>query len=386
MRKFVCTLFLFSLLHINHITNALNNETVTVKPKPKEILPIESQEPKHLSLILEKLRKEQAQKCDYGSNPLIFDICQSIDKLNLANYHFKSLRVEDVVKAILKEDVVKSLQTNCAPGEWCLNEKNNKVIKHPLGKSLMRKHTKMLCLFSSCYSEISAYISNCLESELSKNILETASFLCDAKDNEHKYCLEQSLQLFHVSTALLTHGKNGSLSNVCENTIFQEKRCSPECKTMALKTNKMQSCCLDPSLLKSFKPLNWITDSSERVDTLCDLPITSLCFSDGKYYIGISPNVVIVSVVATILITTILIFMVYICLFNNKQVKISYPDSINYSQLNNDVEEEMNLVRTDSAEDLDLSYNFHEKLDSISQQGISRFVNQHQTNIKDLLN
>ena len=42
----------------------------------------------------------------------------------------------------------------------------------------------------------------------------------------------------------------------------------------------------------------------------------------------------------------------------------------------------MNLVGTESDND----YAYQDKFDLVSQQGISRFVNQHQTDIKDLLN
>ena len=63
-----------------------------------------------------------------------------------------------------------------------------------------------------------------------------------------------------------------------------EKSCHNECKTLAMQVNKLDSCCLNTSLIKNFEPLNWVTDISNNAETFCDLPLTSLCFGQGVSY------------------------------------------------------------------------------------------------------
>ena len=93
---FLITLFLSdSIIGEQNITNISTSIPLVTK-----------REPLHLGLILQHLQAEQAEKCDYGANPLIFDLCSNIDTLNLANYHLKSTRVEDLVNFIIRYDKV----------------------------------------------------------------------------------------------------------------------------------------------------------------------------------------------------------------------------------------------------------------------------------------
>ena len=79
----------------------------------------------------------------------------------------------------------------------------------------MSKHSRMLCMFASCFEEVKAYVNSCVFTELSKNVLNTVPVLCEASGGrENEYCLESAMQLFHVSAAVLRTGSNGALVNV----------------------------------------------------------------------------------------------------------------------------------------------------------------------------
>lgn len=368
------------------ITN-LNYKNITITTKSLPLKP--PREPQHLSLILQHLRDEQAQKCDYGPNPLIFDICSNVDAMNLHNYHLKSTRVEDLVTAIIRPDVIDKLQANCKPGEWCFNdESNSRIMQHPIGRTLMKKHANVLCLFAGCFKEIEGYVNNCVATEFSKNVLKVVPVLCEASGgNENLYCLEPTLQLFHVSAAVLGTRKNGGLINTCKSKLMNENECRNECRSIALETNKLEYCCPNTSLVKSYKPLNWITDYSNHVASSCDLPLTGLCWSDGKYYIGVSPNILMLAIVATVIGMSIFFVGIYICFSTTRKTKPN-TNNVSYSQINNDVEEEMNLVRDESDTEFDLSYEEYQskkKMDLISQQGLSRFVNHQEATTKNLM-
>jgi len=196
--------------------NDSNFTSTSVSPLkfPPAILSHQVREPQNLKLILQRLQAEQAAKCEYGKNPLIFDICSNIDTLNLANYHLKLTRLEDLVSYVIRPDVIGLLQTHCKPGQWCFNDESS-IIKHPLGKYLMVNHSNVMCLFAGCYKEIEGYINNCVQTQLSKNVLNTVPVFCEAIGKENEYCLEPVLQLFHVKAAILgTNEKDGILINV----------------------------------------------------------------------------------------------------------------------------------------------------------------------------
>jgi hypothetical protein len=193
-------------------SNALaSNVTNTSTPLP---VVLAHRQPQHLQLILQQLQAEQAQKCEYGQNPLLFDICSNIDTLSLDNYHLKATRLEDLVSYVVRPDIIDLLQTHCKPGQWCFNEESS-VLQRPLGKSLLIKHANVLCLFAGCFREVEAYVKNCVASEFSKSVLRTVPVICEASSRENEYCLEPALQLFHVEAAILgTDEQSGKLINV----------------------------------------------------------------------------------------------------------------------------------------------------------------------------
>jgi len=389
-------LYLFFVINSNSLTSTSFNSTkniTTVKIQSTSSVTttklttaekILFKEPQHVNLILDKLRDEQANKCEYGSNPRVFDICKDIDTSIVANYHLENIRLDDIVNIIIKENVVVHLQKKCKLGEWCFTNADH-ISKHPLGKNLIKKHSHMLCLFGGCFNKVERYVNNCVPYELSRNVLKTVPALCDSEGKENQYCLESALQLYHVSAATFEMDKNGTLINNCEYKLKNEKSCHNECKTLAMQVNKLDSCCLNTSLIKNFEPLNWVTDISNNAETFCDLPLTSLCFGQGKYYIGIGPSIVVLAVIITVFSMSMFFACLYTFVINNQKEKPYYTDAVSYSKLNNNVEEEMNLVQADES-DLSFRYFDSEKYDKVSQQGISRFINQHNSDVQDLLN
>ena len=100
MNSFVPSIFVFITLFFTNSVQVYCNQNSTVNSGIEALsLPYE---PMHLSLILSKLRDKQAEKCDYGANPLVFDICKSIDLTNYENYMHKDLRLEEIVQTIIR--------------------------------------------------------------------------------------------------------------------------------------------------------------------------------------------------------------------------------------------------------------------------------------------
>jgi hypothetical protein len=206
-------------------------------------------EPKHLNLILGQLRDQQAEACQYGPDPLIFDVCQNIDQYNKIYYNLKNIRLSDIQNAIIRRSVLNKLNEKCQSDSWCF--KKEQVEAHPIGKTLLAKHSNELCLFSSCYESIKGYINNCVKSQLSKSILNVAPVFCDLIQKENKYCLEPALQLMHLSVAQIKEEANLT-KNICETNIKEKKICSAGCKNIALEFGKLDSCCSNTSLIRRF--------------------------------------------------------------------------------------------------------------------------------------
>lgn len=215
---FLFSFFVLAQILNNHNCQASRFQALNSTNETVEDTPIVPEEPKFLHLILGKLEEEQAQKCTYGSNPLVFDICKSINQNDLKNYAYRQVRVEDLVHRVLNRKVIDSLKKECKPGEWCLGD-DHPVNKQPLGRSLLAKHSGMLCMFASCYGEIEQYINSCVSTELSKNILNVVPALCDAVgDQDNRFCLESAMEMYHIAVSAIGSGKNGALVNV---NIFQ---------------------------------------------------------------------------------------------------------------------------------------------------------------------
>lgn len=145
-RLFSTLLYLLFVINSNSPVTALNSTTITPNITKSKTEKIVMKEPQHLNLILEHLRDEQADKCEYGSNPRVFDICKDIDTSIMANYHLENLRLDDIVNIIIKENVVVHLQKKCQPGDWCFTN-SDRISKHPLGKNLINKHSHMVSSF-----------------------------------------------------------------------------------------------------------------------------------------------------------------------------------------------------------------------------------------------
>ena len=211
------SIFLLSFFYAScHSVSTTSNTTlaqIVSNTTLEEEEPVPQKEPKTLNLILSKLKKEQADKCAYGSNPLVSDICESFDSSSLANQRFINVRVEDIVHRVLRAEVIDKLKKDCVPGEWCLSDAHH-VTKHPLGKKLITEYADHLCMFAGCYREIKDYIVSCVETELSKNVLNVVPVLCEAVGRENQYCVESAMQMFHVSASMLARATDGKVINV----------------------------------------------------------------------------------------------------------------------------------------------------------------------------
>ena len=206
--------FLLCLLGLNGLVHGANQTSLTTKESPK---------PLHLidELILNSLRVKQAEKCEYGEDPVISDLCNHGDS---TSYDLKNLRLKNIENMIIRQSVVAKLKQTCKPGEWCFNKKE--ISKHPIGKSLLDKHAGQMCMFASCYPQMKGYIGNCVKSELSRSVLSLAPVFCEMNMKQtNDYCLEPALELIHVSIASLGNVVNGTLDNVNLYTFYLSLNC-----------------------------------------------------------------------------------------------------------------------------------------------------------------
>lgn len=78
----------------------------------------------NLKRIFELLRKEQANKCVYGADPRIEDLCpdlMSIKSYAAAIPNLRELRMSDVRAHVVDDGIVRDLIDTCPIGEWCLD-------------------------------------------------------------------------------------------------------------------------------------------------------------------------------------------------------------------------------------------------------------------------
>lgn len=167
----------------------------------------------NIKKIFELLRKMQAERCEYGPDPLLDDLCP--DLMNVPSYssipHLKSMKLSDVRSRVIDDSIVKNLIQTCPIGEWCLGDeildmrnRGGGNITQAANSSLAFLHDpKLFCLIESCFDTIKMYADNCVENDLTNHIVQLAPQFCnfDITNTQNDYCVENSLRLIHVSAA-----------------------------------------------------------------------------------------------------------------------------------------------------------------------------------------
>lgn len=397
----------------------------------------------NLEKIYELLRKEQANKCIYGQDPKLEDLCPRVMNTTLYGSdipNLSNLRLSDVRERIISDRIVKSLIQTCPIGEWCLSDNilslrpettDNSTTSAPTTSTSLAflTNSKLFCLINECFGTINYYVQRCVENDLTSHVVQLSPHFCnfEFENTQNDFCVENSLRLLHVSAAFTTLSEEVKLPSpdVCRNEI-NKNECSAECRKIATSVNKLTSCCGDTKLIKNFKSLGWYFDNYYDVKRTCDLPIKSICLSEGKYYLGISPRILVVSIITSVLITSFVVSIAYILCCRRRRrglrankVYESSADLYEYAHLNPCAEDEnISLTHASIAEEFGLNeegYNSHKpvSLSNVSIGGsdekasfldmnnnnnnnnnagsgssydISRFVNKHQTDIRGLLN
>lgn len=155
----------------------------------------------------------QAEKCVYGPDPLLDELCP--DLMNVSSYssipHLKTMRLSDVRARVIDEETVRNLAQSCPVGEWCLpddmlkiNERRNSSQIDLRNSSLaFLVDNKLFCLIESCFESIRFYVDKCVENDLTNHIVQLAPQFCNfnIENTQNDYCVESSLRLIHVSAA-----------------------------------------------------------------------------------------------------------------------------------------------------------------------------------------
>jgi hypothetical protein len=199
------------------IRSAQNSSSQTT-PKPIPIKPaepkIESQQSQHLDAIMDKLRERVAKTCAYGYNPRLLDICPDLVRNREPDF-LKDLRnttLNHIRDSIVNASVVAELQAKCFAGEWCLKESvfDFNAQAHTFSMKLARSfNSKVYCAFGDCFSEVAAYINDCVHDEISRSVLNIAPKLCTFNSNlDNEFCPEQTMRLIHVAVAAFSPPRN----------------------------------------------------------------------------------------------------------------------------------------------------------------------------------
>ena len=167
----------------------------------------------------------QANKCEFGHNPKIDDICPNFREKNRNPVlkYIQNLTLSYMESIIIDITKIRLLQDKCKNGEWCLN--NDILPKNPslLQKHIFEHNTQLVCAFSSCIDEMKYYIDKCATSSISKNKLKIAPSICKLSTqskNSSEFCAEQSLRLIYLSLASIINFKNPNARIVNVNRFF----------------------------------------------------------------------------------------------------------------------------------------------------------------------
>lgn len=181
----------------------------------KEIL---KEKTNNLNQIYEQLRKQQAEQCAYGEDPMLSDLCPQ-ELLNAPAYssipQLATIRLKDVKDRILDKTVLDNLEQVCPIGEWCLEYDILSLEKHRSEESGFNSSTnatlgltflqnqQLFCMIQSCFNNIKYYAEKCVKSNLTLNMIKLAPNFCNynIENNENEYCTENTLRLLHVSAA-----------------------------------------------------------------------------------------------------------------------------------------------------------------------------------------
>jgi hypothetical protein len=163
----------------------------------------------NLNQINEQLRKQQAEQCAYGEDPLLSELCPN-ELLNAPAYssiplQLATTRLQDVTDRILDKRVLDNLEQVCPIGEWCLEYDLLSLEKHRsayLGLTFLQNQ-QLFCVIQSCFNNINYYAEKCVKSNLTLNMIKLAPIFCNynIEDNENEYCTENAWRLLHVSAA-----------------------------------------------------------------------------------------------------------------------------------------------------------------------------------------
>lgn len=172
----------------------------------------------NLKQISNLLRKEQAERCEYEGNPKLDEICPSVRSKPSFSKYMNTITLSQIEDAIINKTIVEQLREKCRIGEWCLED-------HFIFNNYFAHNTELFCMFSDCYDEIKIYIEKCVGSRVTRDILSIAPFLCATSSaNNYKlnttYCIENSLELIHVSIASLANYESAHLHNVNVSEIL----------------------------------------------------------------------------------------------------------------------------------------------------------------------
>ena len=203
-----------SIDQLNSTASSTTNNVPNITSTTAESVLRSHTKDKYLDSIFEKLNAEKANKCEYGNDPKISELCP---ELFTRKTDFNEIKLSDIEKIVINKTVIELLRHKCINGHWCLNEVDLKPFAVQIAQSSLE-----LCLYAACHRSMSDYVRKCVSSDIAKGILNIVPTLCDLNTNgkSKQYCLESSMRLIHLSIpGGYDFNSNKSSVNVC-TTLF----------------------------------------------------------------------------------------------------------------------------------------------------------------------
>ena len=165
------------------------------------------------------LAEKKKENCDYSESSPISKICPSWENtvmnesfnpktqlLNQKAYdRMMGWSFKDIERFIIDNQTVEKLKTLCAPGQSCLDS----VVSNETypGADFIAKHSKHICMVSSCFEYLNNYFSRCVNSTVSRDILNIIPSVCQvAKNDSSNYCFERGLRLVYMGYVVESSG------------------------------------------------------------------------------------------------------------------------------------------------------------------------------------
>lgn len=209
---------IFLIIFLLNATNAteFTNTTTPTNTTTEQINQTINTEPKYVDAIIEKLHIENANKCIYGNDPKLIDLCPEYFP-NKPSKH-NELTFQKIVNLVINKTIIQNLKQKCLKNEWCLEE------SQPFAAKMIHEHSFELCVFSACFNShsfMTTYVNKCIDSDVSKSVLNIVPILCELNNNivGKDFCLEPSMRLIHSTIASDYSNLNRSKLNV--NNMFQ---------------------------------------------------------------------------------------------------------------------------------------------------------------------